>query len=368
MPTTPKRVVKKQSKKQPIKQIVDEPELKPRNMLAVQYLKVVRRTRELANRRPHHSFRRTRRRDYARSLTLPGYWAFTKQVRQALWRNKKIFLAVTLLYAVLSGVLVGLASQTTYTQLAGLLKDSSNQLLQGNVDQLGQAVILLGTGILGGVNQTPTDAQKIFAPLVALLIWLTTVWLLRAILAGHKPRLRDGLYNAGTPIVSTFLVSLMFLVQLIPAGFATLGFWAATQSGFIANGVESMVFWFVAILLIVLSLYWITSTFIAMIVVTLPGMYPMRALRTAGDMVVGRRLRILLRLLWLVGFLVVAWAIVMVPIILIDAWLKNVWASINWIPIVPLALLAMSSFTVVWVSAYVYLLYRKVVDDDATPA
>ncbi len=327
-----------------------------------------RRTAALLLRRPHRSFHRTRRRDYARSLQLPSYWSFTGQVRKILWQHKTLFLWVTILYAVLSGTLVGLASQDTYTQLGDVLKQQSGDILQGNWGEIGKAGILLGTGILGGINQTPTDAQKIFAPLVTLLIWLSTIWLLRALLAGHKPKLRDGLYNAGAPIISTFLVSLMFLVQLIPAAIATLGFWAATQTGFITDGVEAMAFWIVASLLVILSLYWVTSTFIAMIVVTLPGMYPMQALRTAGDMVVGRRLRILLRLLWLFVLVAIIWVVVMIPVILIDTWLKSVWTNISWVPIVPVGLLIMSSLTVVWSSSYIYLLYRKIVDDDASPA
>ena len=129
-----------------------------------------------------------------------------------------------------------------------------------------------------------------------------------------------------------------------------------------------MVFWMVASLLAVLSLYWVTSTIIALVIVTLPGMYPMRALKTAGDLVIGRRLRILLRLLWMLLGIVVVWAAVMIPIVIFDTWLKGAWPAIASFPTIPLTLLAASSVTVVWAASYVYLLYRKVVDDDARPA
>jgi hypothetical protein len=58
----------------------------------------------------------------------------------------------------------------------------------------------------------------------------------------------------------------------------------------------------------------------------------------------------------------------MVPVILFDAWLKGVLPALEWLPLVPVALLALSSLTVIWAASYVYLLYRKVVDDDAKPA
>jgi len=127
-------------------------------------------------------------------------------------------------------------------------------------------------------------------------------------------------------------------------------------------------FWIAASLLTVLSLYLITSTVFALIVVTLPGMYPYLAIKTAGDLVVGRRLRILMRLIWMSLSASVIWTIIMIPVILIDLWLKSLWPAINWIPTIPVFMLALSSLTIIWASSYVYLLYRKVVADDANPA
>ena len=100
----------------------------------------------------------------------------------------------------------------------------------------------------------------------------------------------------------------------------------------------------------------------------MPGMYPMQAIKTAGDLVIGRRVRLLLRIIWLFFILAVVWFVIMVPIILFDTWLKGVQPAIEWLPIIPVALLIMSTLTMMWSASYVYLLYRKVVDDDAAPA
>jgi hypothetical protein len=97
-------------------------------------------------------------------------------------------------------------------------------------------------------------------------------------------------------------------------------------------------------------------------------MYPMQAIKTAGDLVVGRRVRILLRIIWLLFIVALFWIVVMIPLILLDAWIKGIWSSIYWVPVIPILLLIMSSVSIVWVSSYLYLLYRKVVDDDAAPA
>lgn len=325
-------------------------------------------TRDLLNRRPHRSFRRTRKRDYVRSLTLPGYWSFTNQVRKILWQHRRPFFGLIIVYGILTVALVGLASQDTYNELSTTLRQTSGEVFKGNWGELGKAGLLLVSGATGELNMSLTEAQQIYAVIVVFFTWLTTVWLLRAMLAGKKPRLRDGLYNAGAPVLPTFMVGGLLLVQLLPVVIAVLGFVALMPFGILDGGVESMIFSMAALSLITLSLYWITSTLIALIVVTLPGQYPMQAIRAAGDLVVGRRLRILLRLLWLLLVTALIWAVVMMPIILFDTWLKGLVPAIDWLPIVPVTLLVLGTVTVVWAAGYIYLLYRRIIDDDAAPA
>jgi hypothetical protein len=234
--------------------------------------------------------------------------------------------------------------------------------------QIGKSGLLLLTTATGGISQTLTESQQVYAVIITLLTWLTTVWLLRNLLAGHQVRLRDGLYNAGAPIVSTFIIALVFMVQLLPLALSIIAYAAASATGLLAGGVEAMLFWIAALLLALLSAYWITSTFFALIVVTLPGMYPYQALKTASSLVAGRRLRILLRFIWMLVVTVIIWVVVMIPIIIFDSWIKSIWTAISWVPIVPLVLLVMGAVSIIWISSYVYLLYRKVVDDNVSPA
>lgn len=355
MPNTSKK--KPLTRKEQLKAVVKKP------VGAVHH-----RIKTFMARRPHRSFRMTRRRDYNRSLQLPGYFAFTRSVNKTLWKYKKTFIWLVVVYAVLTTIFVGIGSQDTYNTLTSTLQDTGSQIFQGNIGQIGQAALLFVSIGSSGLTSTPTEAQQIYIIILGLLVWLTAVWLLRNLLAGHKVKMRDGLYNAGAPIVSTFLVALVLVVQLIPFGLAIVGFAAADSSGLLAGGVEAMLFWFAAALLTVLSLYWVTSTFFALIIVTLPGMYPFKALRTAGDMVVGRRLRILLRILWMLLTIVIGGAIVLIPTILIDTGLTHVWSAVQNVPIVPSVLMLYSVASFIWATSYIYLLYRKVVDDDAKPA
>lgn len=326
------------------------------------------RVNSYLKRRPHRSFRRTRRRDYARSLQLPGYFAFNKYVLKTLWENRNTFLLLALVYGVLTAIMVGFASQDLYTTVKDTLTTTSGDYFNGVWGEIGKAGLLLMTGVTGGFSQTLTDVQQVYAWIIAISAWLTTVWLLRNIMAGHKVKLRDGLYSAGSPILSTLAVSLLLVVQLIPLALAFIGYTAASVTGLLSGGVAAMMFWIATGLLSTISLYFMTSTVFALIIVTLPGMYPFKAIKTAGDLVIGRRTRILFRLLWLGLNIVVIWALILIPIIIFDSWIKSVLPTINWVPLVPLTLLAISSLTIVWGSSYIYLLYRKVVDDESEPA
>ena len=330
--------------------------------------KVKNRIQAFLNRRPHRSFRRTRRRDYVKQFKLPGYISFTKSVLKVIWANRKKFIIVILLYAILTIIMVGIASEDTYSTLKDTLNSSSGSFFSGTLGDIQKSGLLFLTAFTGGISSELSEAQQIYAGILLVMAWLTNVWLLRNILADHKIKVRDALYNAGAPILPTFMVAILFIVQLIPIALAMVGYGAASTTGLLSGGVEAMMFWIAAGLLAVLSLYWVTSTIISLVVVTLPGMYPYQAIKIGGDLVVGRRLKIILRFIWMIFLLTIFWAIILIPIIMLDSWLKGAWSAISWLPTVPITILLLSSFSIVWISSYVYLLYRKVVSDDAASA
>lgn len=341
---------------------------KLRHVAAKPYVVTRHRVSRLVARRPHHSFRLTRRRDYKRSLKLPGYWNFTFGVVRTLWQHKKLFGGLILVYIIVTVAISGVGQQDAYSNLASTLKSSSGDLFKGNFGPVGSAGLLLLTSVTTGLSPDITQAQSVLGGLAAFFGWLTTIWLLRNVLAGHKPTLRDGLYNSGSPVLATVLVGFIITIQLLPSAAALIIYTAAQNSGLLDVGVSAMLVWISVILLSLITLYWLSSSLIALVVITLPGMYPMRAIRAAGDLVIGRRLRVLYRLLWLALMVVLTWLIVMIPIILFDDWVKKLVPAINWLPLVPITIVAMSSITLVYVGSYIYLLYRRIVDDDASPA
>ena len=328
---------------------------------------IKKRRADFLARRPHRSFQRTYRRDYVRSLMLPGYVSFTLEVMRMLMKNKRTFGLLILLYAGFSALMIGLTAQSNYTELRNILDETGKNLFSGAWGQITQAGLLAVSVVSTATSPRLTDVQQVYAGFIFLFTWLTTVWILRAQLAGQVVKLRDALYNSGSPALSTLMLMIVSMVQLVPVAIAVIGFSAANSTGMLEFGLFSMLFWIIASLLGVISLYWLTSTLMAMVVVTLPGMYPMQALRTAGDMVVGRRIRILLRLAWAGLLIGVGWFLVVVPTILFEGLLHSVkW--LDWLTITPMVILLLTSASTVWLASYIYLLYRKVVDDDAKPA
>lgn len=328
------------------------------------------RRKQFLSRRPHRSFRLTRRRDYARSLKLPGYWALTVQVWSMLRKHWRTFACLVILYAILSMILTTILSQDAYQQVKGVVDEANKDGILGNIMPVATIFFsVLVSQVTGNGEMAVIDAQQqIIAVLIGLYAWLTTVWLLRSMLAGNKPRMRDGLYSAGSPVIALGVLVVVLLLQLLPAAIALIVYGAADGSGLLDQTAALMLAAGTAGLIAVLSLYWVTATIIAMVIVTLPGMYPMRALKLAGDIVVGRRIRVLLRLTWLFVLLLLLWAVLLIPIIMFEGALSSAIPLMSGVPIIPMVALLLASFSIVFASAYIYLFYRKVVDDDSAPA
>lgn len=329
---------------------------------------IKKRVKAFLNRSPHRSFRKTLRRDYVKPTDLPGYFSFNKYVFKTLWKNRKTFILLALFYVVAAFFVLNMASQDNYNTLRDLLEGDSSGTFDGLLGKVGSAGLLFSAGLLGNLSNELSEGQQIYASLILVFTWLTSVWLLRNIMAGNKVKLRDGLYNAGSPILPSLMVSLLFIVQLLPLALAAVAYVAAMGSGMLDGGVEAMLFWIFAGLMATLSLYWVISTIFALVIITIPGMYPYRAIKAAGDLVIGRRVKILLRLIWMSVSLFITWAAIMIPIIMFDSWLKGVVPVIENIPFVPILFLVISALSMVWISSYIYLFYREVVNDDAKSA
>lgn len=313
--------------------------------------------------RLHRSFRRSYREDYNRPFEGPGLLSHAVTSFKIIFKNWKIFLPLVLLVAVLNVFLVGLMNEDTFVQLQKSIDETSEDIQMGKLGTFAKSgLLLVSTITTGGLAQNQTEVQQIFATLLFIITWLVTIYLLRHILAKHKVKLRDGLYNALAPFISTLIVGLVIFIEAIPAMIVIIAYSAAVATDFLSTPFYALIFFIFAALLTLLSVYLISSSLVAMVAVSAPGLYPLVAIHTANDLLAGRRIKFIIRVLYLIVTLVVVWVIVMLPLIALDLFLKSILPVLSGLPFVSFELLVMSCFSTVYATAYLYLYYRRLLD------
>jgi hypothetical protein len=313
----------------------------------------------------HKSFRRSYREDYVRPLETPGLLAHSFAALRLIFRNKKMFIPLILISVLLSITLVGLMSEATYRQFQDILDQTEAELAGGEIGNVAKAgLLLISTITTGGLSGSSSESAMIFFVLIFLLVWLVTIFILRHILAGHKIKLRDAMYNAGAPLVPTFIVLSIVFLQCIPLFILVIVHSAAVTTGFLETPFYALVYFVFALAMLATSGYFLSSSLMALVAVTAPGLYPIRAMRAASDLMAGRRIKFCIRLIYLLISTVFIWVLIMLPIILIDMGLKSAFDWLTGVPIVPIALVIMTCFTFVYFAAYLYVYYRWMIRYD----
>lgn len=320
------------------------------------------------SRRPHRSFRHTPRKIHQRPLQIEGYFQLSRAVLRQIWRDRSFFFKL-LLVALASGVLLnGVVSQKTYTNFKEILNQTYQDDSGLASEVFKSTLLLISTAGGGGFNPVDTEGKQVIAALVTMLIWLAVVWYLRRRLAGERISFSDTIYNCGAPIVSMVMVALYMILQMIPFLIWVIFYSAAVSTDFATSGVEGMILQTAMVLMIALTVYWLEGSFLALVVATLPGISPVQAIKIAGDLTIGRRMQILMRLLWHGLQVMGVWLVIGLPTVAFDSWLN---AKVKWaagVPIVPLVISVLTLCSMIWTFVYCYFLYRRLIEDESQPA
>lgn len=298
--------------------------------------------------RPHRSFKRTKSRRTPLKIATLRQTVFGSL--RTIFENKKLLFGLGLIYMVATYIFVGGIAQTDFVAL----KQATSELFGGSFSSAGTVFSLLTSTMTGAFNSNMTELQQFLAVFIGFMFWLTLIWALRMRFAGQTIKIRDALYNSGAPIIPYVLVILVIILQLSPGGIGVFVLATAQAGGFLQGGVEVMMFALAAVLLGILSVYWISGSLVSLVIITLPNMYPWRALSIASELVIGRRLRVILHLLVLGLVLLLMWVVVLFPTLLIDSWLR--W---DWLPLIPIVVQILGAFTIIYAATYVYRLYRS---------
>lgn len=275
-------------------------------------------------------------------------WYLTKTATYMLWRYRKLFLGIALVYGILDLLLVrGFSTGTNI----GNIKQSIHQVYSGNfsflLSGLTAFVALVGSSAGGGTSGA-AGAYQLF---LVLITSLASIWSLRQVFAGTNVRIRDAYYQGIYPLVPFMLVLVVIGIQLVPLAIGAALYSAVITGGIAALAIEKIL-WFIGFLsLASISFYFIISSVFALYIVTLPNMTPLKALRSARELVRYRRWVVLRKLLFLPLLLIVVGVIVMLPIIGFLA------------PLAPWVFFVLTMLAVVAQHGYLYTLYRELLNE-----
>lgn len=364
-----KNLVSKQAQHQAEKQQkkLQKQEQKQKKQLAREKKQLVKKQDEV---RLHRSFKRSYYEDYQRKTELPSLTSQASAAFKMFFKFWKIFLPLLLIFVGLYIFLIGAMSENTLADVKANVEQTNKDVADGKIGTVGKAgLTLLGIISTGGLT-TMNDAQVVIAVLLFTIIWLVTIYLARHLLAGHQEiKMRDGFYSALSPLVSTLVVGLIIFLEAIPIMLTIIVFQVALTTEFLSTPFYALLFFMFAALMITLSLYLLSSSFFAIIVVSAPGLYPLTAVRMAKNLIMGRRLRFLIRVFYLVIIVALLYLLLLMPAIILDGILKAqfAWLADSKIPFVAIIQLTITVFIFIYLSIYFYLFYRALLDynDDA---
>lgn len=364
-----KNLVSKQVQRQAERQQkkLQKQEQKQKKQLAREKKQLIKKQDEV---RLHRSFKRSYYEDYQRKTELPSLTSQASAAFKMFFKFWKIFLPLLLIFVGLYIFLIGAMSENTLADVKANVEQTNKDVADGKIGTVGKAgLTLLGIISTGGLT-TMNDAQIVIAVLLFAIIWLVTIYLARHLLAGHQEiKMRDGFYSALSPLVSTLVVGLIIFLEAVPIMLTIIVFQVALTTEFLSTPFYALLFFMFAALMITLSLYLLSSSFFAIIVVSAPGLYPLTAVRMAKNLIMGRRLRFLIRVFYLVIIVALLYLLLLMPAIILDGALKSqfAWLTDSKIPFVAIIQLTITVFIFIYLSIYFYLFYRALLDynDDA---
>jgi hypothetical protein len=283
--------------------------------------------------------RRTKRIKPTNLKPLPGVFSLVRDTFRHIWRHKKTFGGILLVYVLFSLVFVKtLSSNVNITSL----RDQYG-------DVLGLSGLVLNSALVADVagSGAGTEIGSLYQTIILLITALASIWLFRQTTASKQTvQVRDPFYRGMTPLIPFLLIAFVIGLELLPMLGGISLFSMVQNNGLAATTAETLVWALLGFSLAMVTFYLLSSTIFALIIVTLPNMRPVAALRGARKLTAFRRWLIMRKLFWVVLLTVVSFF----SLLLVTVWLAPILAE--WVA------LAMGGCVVIFMSGFGYKLYR----------
>ncbi len=292
----------------------------------------------------YKTFRISKRIHQPKSKIISSFKLF-KTATSLLFKKWRLFGGIVLIYLILTIVLVkGFGISSDIVQLKSTILDA----LHGGTAQLLTGITLFSV-LLGNANSTSSDVAGAYQSMLLIIVSLTLIWALRQSLAEKIVRIsiRDAFYKGLYPLVPFILVLLIIGFQMLPLVFSNFLYSVVFSGGLAVTFLEQLLWGILIFLLVLLTLYMVTSSVFALYIVTLPNVTPLQALRSARELVIFRRWIIMRKVLFLPFALLIIAALIVVPIIILSP------ALAEWVFFI------LSMFGLAIAHSYLYHLYRE---------
>jgi hypothetical protein len=281
---------------------------------------------------------------------LPSAWKIGRQAIWVLWRYRVFFLLLAAMYLLLDLLLV----RSVAAFDVATLKDSLSSSFKHGAGLAVGGLSVFSSLFSAAASGASADATGAYHFFLVILMSLVVIWSLRQVFSSNEflqLRIKAAFYQSTTPFVPFLLIILLIALQFIPLLIALQVYSFVVGGGVATTTGEQLIFLTVVLAAVALTLFWLARSIIALYIVTLPGIQPMQALKSAKELVHGRRLSIIRKLVFLPFALFVLAALVMVPCILI------------WAPLAQWLFFALTGIGFILIHTYMYTLYRELLNE-----
>lgn len=288
----------------------------------------------------HQSFRLTKTK-LRQAKPLPSAGVLLKKTYGIIRSDMRIFGGIALIYSVFTVVVIqGFSSAFNISEFKKQLQE-----LFGDAGNIETSLALYGY-LLGSAGSQAGESASSYQFMVGCIVSLATIWGVRQLLAGEKPGLRDVFYKGMYPLIPFLLVLFVIVLQLLPLAIGSFIYSTVIGQGLAVTAIEKFLWLLLFIALTLLSLYMLASSLFALYIVTLPDMTPVRALRSARDLVLHRRFGVMIRILAFPLVVLLVSLIIFIPLLMVAAVAAQV------------LFLVVSALSLIGFNIYMYNLYR----------
>ncbi len=275
---------------------------------------------------------------------LMSSWQMMKKTLRLMSKNKLNLLLFSVVYGVLfllfvRGIFNPINIDDIRLEIESSLGEGESNSLNTNRLVFGQLVGTLTSGLSG--------EQGVYQIMLLVISSLALIWLYRQQQAGNKVNIKQAFYRGMYPLIPFTLLIYLVIIQLLPAIVGNFLYSTVISGGIAVGGVERFIWLLFYMSTLLLSFYLISSTIIALMVVTLPEMTPMIALKKAKELTTFRRFSIFRKIIMLCVFIALAFVAFVIPALFINAMLAQI------------VFLAMSIIVLPFAIGFMFVLYRE---------